>query len=124
MLFSPTVYQPCPLKITTLPLFVLVDARTYSGAEELAAMMQDNHAALIVSSVSAGAGCGSFIAEGVEVRLSHRCGVVHLPDCVRRRADGSSERRGVVPDVLVPWGPSDSQFERMEKTVRALAALH
>jgi len=46
---------------------------------------------------------------------------VRVPDCVRLRADGSSERRGIVPDVLVPWGPADSPMMRVEKAAAVLA---
>jgi hypothetical protein len=43
-----------------------------------------------------------------------------VPDCVRLRADGSNERRGIVPDRLLPWAPSDSAYQHAEKAAEAL----
>jgi hypothetical protein len=122
-LYSPALYAPYPLRVTPLPLVVLVDRDTHSAAEQFAAVLRDNRRATIVGGVSAGAGCGSFTSTGGGFELPHSRGHVHAPDCVRWRADGSSERRGVTPDRLVPWGPSDSAYERAAKVADVLRRL-
>jgi hypothetical protein len=102
-----------------LPLLVLVDLRTASAAELFAAMMQDNHAATIVGVPTAGSGCGHTNG-GIWATLKNSGARVSLPDCARFRADGTNEVVGVTPDVLVPWGPRDSAYQR---AVKALSAI-
>ena len=88
------------------PLMVLADNESWSAAEEFAAVLQDNHAAIIVGVPTGGAGCGH--TDGSEpVVLAHSGGKLELPDCARLRADGSNEVRGVRPDVLVGWRKFD-----------------
>src|SRR5205085_9898486 len=73
-----------------LPLIVVIDRGTWSAAEYFAALLQDNHAALIAGEVSGGAGCG-FTIGGIPTELSNSHAQVRLPDCIRFRADGSDE---------------------------------
>jgi C-terminal processing protease CtpA/Prc len=80
------------------PVVVLVNQRTFSAAEEVAALLQDNRAAVILGERTGGAGCG-HTAGGTPTTLPHSRAVLELPDCVRFRADGSNEVNGVVPDV-------------------------
>ena len=88
------------------PLVVLVDDETWSAAEEFAAELQDNHAAIILGQRTGGAGCGH--TDGSEpLTLAHSGAKVSLPDCVRFRLDGSNEVRGVIPDMLVGIRASD-----------------
>lgn len=122
MLFVAANYGTYREGATDLPVAVLVDGDTHSAAELLAAALQDGKRATIVGTVTAGAGCGEFTA-GTQFNLPASGAVVHVPDCVRLRADGTSERRGVTPDMLVPWGPSDSAVMRVEKAAAALAKL-
>jgi len=89
------------------PLIVLVDRGTGSASEEFAAELQDNHAALIVGEATYGVGCGHTDG-GTPTTLKHTKAVLELPDCVRFRADGSNEVRGVVPDVLIGFHKSDN----------------
>jgi hypothetical protein len=120
ILFSPARYGRYREGATHLPRIVLVNDDTHSSAELLAAALQDARAATIVGTVTPGAGCGQATS-GTAITLPVSGAVVHVPDCVRLRADGSSERRGIVPDVLVPWGPADSPMMRVEKAAAALA---
>ncbi len=93
------------------PVMVLIDGTTESSAEEFAAVLQDNHAALIIGTVTFGAGCGH--TDGSEpTTLRHSGGTLSLPDCVYLRADGSNEVRGVVPDLLVGFRRADNLNHR------------
>jgi C-terminal processing protease CtpA/Prc len=80
------------------PLFVLVDARTASASEYFAAVLQDNNAARIIGMRTMGAGCG-YVDGGGEFVLPHTNLRVRVPNCVRLRKDGSTERAGIRPDV-------------------------
>lgn len=113
-----------PAGINRLPLVVLVNEETHSAAEQFAALLRDNRKARIVGSTTAGAACGTFTTQGTAFTLPHSGARVHVPDCARLRADGSDERRGITPDVLVPWGPSDSPWLRTVKAVQTLGRLH
>jgi C-terminal processing protease CtpA/Prc len=88
------------------PLTVLVDDETWSAAEEFAAVLQDNRAAVIVGSRTGGAGCG-HTQGGTPTVLKHSGATLELPDCVRFRADGSNEVAGVIPDVVLGMRASD-----------------
>jgi C-terminal processing protease CtpA/Prc len=105
-----------------MPLFVAVDRNSWSAAEYFAAVLHDNHAARMVGELTGGAGCG-FTNGGIHTQLSHSGAAVTMPDCVRLRADGSNEVAGITPDVLVPWAPRDSPFQRAAKLARALATM-
>jgi hypothetical protein len=104
--FAP-IEVPYQEAIWSGPLAILVDKNTASAAEEFAAELQDNRAALIVGEPTYGAGCGHTDG-GTPTRLSHSGAVLELPDCARFRSDGTNEVRGVVPDVLVGFRKSDS----------------
>lgn len=88
------------------PIIVLVDEGTASAAEEFAALLQDNRAAVIVGARTAGSGCGHTWG-GTPTRLKNSGATLRVPDCVRFRADGSNEVGGVIPDHLLPWRASD-----------------
>jgi hypothetical protein len=104
------------------PLFVLVDQETWSAAEEFAAILQDNHAALILGEPTGGAGCG-HTDYSEPVTFSHSGAKLSLPDCARLRADGSNEVRGIVPDVPLPWGRHDGLALRARLLAAKLPAL-
>lgn len=111
------------------PLIVLVNDETWSAAEEFAALLQDNRAALIVGARTGGAGCGHTNG-GTPTTLPRSGGVLQLPDCARLRADGSNEINGVVPDLLLPWRASDRPAYRaamlmphLDEAIRAARAL-
>jgi hypothetical protein len=101
--WSPYIFSiaqfPYHDSVWTGPLLVLVDDETWSAAEEFAALLQDNHAAVIVGTRTGGAGCGHTDG-GTPVTLPNSKAVLELPDCVRFRADGRNEVDGVIPDVL------------------------
>jgi hypothetical protein len=121
--FSPSGPGPALPAASALPLSVLIDGDTHSAAEQFAAMLQDHRRATLLGAVSAGAGCGHYTGgEGTSFTLPASGARVRVPDCVRLRADGSNERRGVVPDRLLPWAPSDSAWQRAAKAAAALSA--
>ena len=101
------------------PLIVLTDNETWSAAEEFAAMLQDNRAAVVLGSRTGGAGCGHTWG-GTPVTLAHSGAVLELPDCVRFRADGSNEVAGVIPDVLIGWRANDGTALRARLLAAAL----
>lgn len=88
------------------PLIVLTDQETWSAAEEFAAVLQDNRAAVVMGARTGGAGCG-YTWGGTPTTLKNSGAVLKLPDCVRFRADGSNEVRGILPDVPVPLRADD-----------------
>ena len=105
------------------PLIVVVDGGTASAAEEFAAVLQDNEAAVIMGSPSAGAGCG-YTNGGTPTALRHSGAVLQVPDCARFRADGTNEVMGIQPDVLVgfrqPDGPHRLSARFADKLPEAL----
>ena len=99
--------------VWTGPLVVLVDDQTWSAAEEFAAILQDNGAAAIIGTRTGGAGCGHTNG-GTPTILKHSGATLELPDCVRFRADGSSEVAGVIPDVLTGMKASDGRMFKVK----------
>lgn len=99
LVFSPMQY-PYHEGVWRGPLIVLVDGGTGSAAENFAADLQDNHAAVIVGSPTVGAGCG-HTDERAPIKLTHTGGVLDLPDCARFRLNGLNLSSGVQPDILV-----------------------
>jgi hypothetical protein len=97
--------------IWSKPVMVLTDEETHSAAEQFAALLQDNRAALIVGSRTGGSGCG-YSWGGAPARLPGSGAILHLPDCARFRADGTNEVRGIMPDVLVPGRANDGKVLR------------
>lgn len=87
-------------------LVVLVDDQTWSAAEQFAAVLQDNRAAVIVGTRTGGAGCGHTNG-GTPTILKNSRATLELPDCVRFRSDGSNEVAGVIPDVLTGMRATD-----------------
>jgi len=101
------------------PLLVLVDRSTASDAEQFTAMLRDSGAARILGERTMGVGCG-YTNGGLELTLPHAAVVVRVPDCVRYRADGTSEAEGIQPDVPVPWSDGDDGPTRARKVMAAL----
>ena len=97
--FSPSQY-PYHDGVWDGPLIILVDQETWSAAEEFAAVLQDNKVAAVVGARTGGAGCG-FTNGGTPTLLKNSGAVLKLPDCLRLRADGSNEVRGIIPDEPV-----------------------
>jgi hypothetical protein len=87
------------------PLIVLVDQETWSAAEEFAAVLQDNKAAIVMGARTGGAGCG-YTWGGTPTKLKNSGAILKLPDCVRFRGDGSNEVRGILPDEVVALPPT------------------
>ncbi len=101
-----------------LPLFVLVDRDTWSSAEYFAAMLQDNHGAIILGESTGGAGCG-YTNGGIPAKLKNSGATVKMPDCIRFRADGSNEVNGIRPDLPVPWPRQASDYQRAKLSFRS-----
>lgn len=118
--FTPLAFAFEP-GVWTGPVVVLVDDGTASASEEFAALLQDNGAAVILGSPTAGAGCG-HTRGGIDVTLRHSGAVLRLPDCARFRADGSNEVSGVDPDVLIGFRQNDGPARRVERLAVALPA--
>jgi hypothetical protein len=97
------------------PVIVLVDQDSASATAQFAAVLQDNRAAVIMGAPSDG-GCGHTDG-GTPTTLEHSKGVLEVPDCVRLRADGSNEVRGIQPDVLVGFTPKEGARLQAERFV-------
>lgn len=101
------------------PVIVLTDQDTASAAEEFAAILQDNRAALVLGARTAGLGCGHTWG-GTPTLLPHSGATLDVPDCARFRADGSNEVRGIIPDQLLPWRANDGRAFRARMLEQAL----
>lgn len=119
LVFNPAQY-PYRDGIWDGPLVVLVDDGTASAAEEFAAMLQDNRAALVVGSRTVGSGCGHTWG-GTPTILPHSGATLLVPDCARLRADGSNEVRGVIPDLMIGWRAADGGTLRAHMLEAALS---
>jgi Peptidase family S41 len=106
LVFTPLQY-PYQEGIWRGPLLVVVNGDTGSAAEQFAAELQDNHAAVIVGSPTVGAGCGQTDG-GTPTTLENSGGVLRMPDCVRMRNANLNLASGVQPDVLVGFRAADS----------------
>lgn len=101
---------------------VLVDGGTASAAEYFAAILSDNDSADILGQRTFGVGCG-YTTGNDGVTLTNSGLQIVMPDCQRRRRDGTNEMAGVTPDVAVDWKEDDSDAERWAKLTSALALL-
>ena len=117
-LFGPSQY-PYQEGAWTGPLLVLMDRWTASAAEEFAALLKDNGAAILVGERTLGIGCG-YTNGGVVLNLPDTGLTVRMPDCVRYRADGRSEAEGISPDRRVLWISGDDGPARARKALAAL----
>jgi hypothetical protein len=118
LVFTPAEYE-FQERVWRGPLLTLVDADTASAAEEFAAVLQDNKAAVVIGAPTRGAGCGHTDG-GTPTQLSHSGGILELPDCARIRADGSNEVAGIDPDVLVGFRSTDGTRRKAERLTRML----
>ena len=105
LVFNPAQF-PYQDGVWSGPLVVLVDQETWSAAEEFAAVLQDNRAAVILGARTGGAGCG-YTYGGTPTTLKNSGAILKLPDCARYRADGSNEVRGIIPDEVVAIRAND-----------------
>lgn len=108
--FTPMQY-PYREGIWRGPLLILVDGGTGSAAEQFAAELQDNRAAVIIGSLTIGAGCGHTDG-GTPTTLKNTGAILELPDCVRMRPGGLNLASGVQPDILVGLQGEDSPRRR------------
>ncbi len=68
-----------------------------------------------------GAGCGHTDG-GTPTTLTNSRAILKLPDCVRFRADGSNEVRGILPDVVLASRANDGLRFRAELLAAKLPA--
>ena len=101
---------------------MLVDDQTWSAAEQFAAVLQDNGAAVIVGNRTGGAGCG-YTNGGTPTILKNSGATLELPDCARFRSDGSNEVAGVIPDVLTGMRAIDGQAFKANLITEHLAQV-
>ena len=98
-------------------LWVLIDHRSASAAEEFAGWLRDNGVARLVGETSFGAGCG-YLNGGAPVALAVAPVVLKMPNCARFTAAGRNEIEGWTPDLVLP----DARLDQ-EGWVRALGRL-
>jgi hypothetical protein len=122
-IFTPIQY-PYEEGVWRGPLIILVNGGTASAAEQFSAVLQDNHAAVVMGAPTVGAGCGHTNG-GTPTTLKNSGGILELPDCARIRVDGSNEVMGIQPDVLVGLrttdGPHRQGMRIAEKLPEAVA---
>lgn len=128
LLFTPMEF-PYEEGVWRAPLIVLIDRNVASAASEFAAVLQDNHAAIIMGE-PAGGGCG-HTNRGTPTTLRNSKATLEVPDCARFRADGSNEMVGIQPDVLVAFAAADGPHLRglrfsakLPEAVERALALH
>ena len=109
LLFSPMEF-PYDEGVWRGPLIVLVDRNTGSAAAEFAAVLQDNHAAIVMGEAAAG-GCGHTNG-GTPTKLRNSGATLEVPDCARFRSDGSNEVMGIEPDVPISFSAADGPHRR------------
>jgi hypothetical protein len=120
LVFSPmeTTYQE---GVWRGPLIVLINRNTGSAASEFAAVLKDNHAALLVGEPADG-GCGHAL-DDPPVRLKHSGAIFEMPDCARFRADGTNEITGVEPDILIGFTATDGPHARAQRLLEKLPTV-
>lgn len=109
-LYWPTVAAPY-LGSWTGPVYVAVDDRTGSAAEATAAIFQNNRAAKLIGTKTAGSGCG-FMFKTPEPTLRNSRLRVRIPNCARLRSDLTDEVSGITPDIPLERfdGEADQQY--------------
>jgi hypothetical protein len=105
--------------VWTGPLWLVVDHGSASATEQFAAMLQDHAGAVVIGQPTLGIGCG-YTDGGTRLDLPALGLVARAPDCIRYRADGSSEANGVQPQISVDWQRGDDPATRAGKLLRAL----
>lgn len=119
IVFKPAQY-PVHEGVWAGPLVILVNGGTGSAAEQFAAILQDNHAAVVIGSPTGGAGCGHTNG-GTPTTLKNSGGILELPDCARFRADGSNEVMGIQPDILVGLRSTDGPHRQGNRVAAKLS---
>jgi len=100
------------------PLIVLINRNTGSAASEFAAVLKDNHAALLLGEPADG-WCGHTL-NGPPVKLKYSGAIFEMPDCARFRADGTNEITGVEPDILVGFTGTEGPHARAQRFIKKL----
>jgi hypothetical protein len=86
------------------PLYVLVNSKTASAAEDMAGRLKESGAAKLIGSRTYGAGCG-YTNGGIDLKLKNLNLRVSMPDCARYLRTGLNEVAGIPPDMEIPIVP-------------------
>jgi hypothetical protein len=100
----------------TGPVWLLVDHGSASATEELAAVLQDYGGATVLGATTMGIGCG-YTNGGTKVVLPALGLVAKAPDCIRFRADGTSESAGVRPQIVIDMTVDDRLADRVRASL-------
>ena len=119
LVFTPFQYE-YQAAVWRAAVIVLVNGGTGSAAEQFAAELQDNRAAIVIGAPTAGAGCGHTDG-GTPTTLKNSGAVLELPDCVRLRKDGSNEVMGIQPDLLIGLRNEDGPHRRAARISQKLS---
>jgi hypothetical protein len=117
LLFTPMEF-PYEEGVWRAPVIVLIDRNVGSAASEFAAVLQDNHVAILMGE-PAGGGCGHTNG-GTPTTLRNTKATLLVPDCARFRADGSNEVMGILPDVPVAFTAVDGAHLRGQRFIAKL----
>ncbi len=117
LLFTPMEF-PYEEGVWRGPLIVLINRDVGSAASEFAAVLQDNHAAIVMGE-PAGGGCGHTNG-GTPTTLRNSKATLLVPDCARFRADGSNEVMGILPDVPITFSAVDGAHLRGQRFIAKL----
>ena len=79
-------------------LFLLVNGKTSSAAEDMVARHLDSKTARVIGSRTHGSGCG-YMNGGIQYKLPNSKLDVKVPDCIRERANGTNEVVGIDPNI-------------------------
>jgi hypothetical protein len=100
------------------PVMVLIDRDTASSASRFAALIQDNHAGIVVGEPATSG--GGHTDGGTPTTLKNSGGILQVPDFAGFRADGTNEARGIEPDVLVGFMPAEGAHQRAARLLEKL----
>lgn len=83
------------------PLYVIINSKTASAAEDIVGRLKESGAATLIGARTYGAGCGQTNG-GIDLRLKNLNLKISMPDCARYLRTGLNEVAGIAPDVDIP----------------------
>jgi carboxyl-terminal processing protease len=114
-----TFLKTLPSDIRAIPMVVLVDHATASGAEVVAAALQDNHRAQVIGARTQGSGTVQAVFP-----LADRTGLRLTTARIFKISGSALDRDGVVPDKVVPSSqPASSTNAKIDEVANAAYAL-
>jgi C-terminal processing protease CtpA/Prc len=100
------------------PLIVLIDRDSASASSRFAALIQDNHAGIVMGEPATGG--GGRTDGGTPTTLRNSKAKMLVPDIAMFRLDGSNLARGIQPDVLVGFEPAAGTRLRVARLLEKL----